>query len=202
LIRVAVVAPSLALRVGLREVLGHLSQIEVAAESAQIDDAPLNDADVLVLASAGELHAFEGGALPPVLLLADEPGDVQALQRTNLPAWGVLPLNASEDELEAALRALHEGLWVGSPALLRDLLRRPFSVEVADSSPLPDPLTGREIEVLQRMAQGRANKQIALELGISEHTVKFHLSSLYAKLGVTSRTEAVRAGARRGLVVL
>jgi DNA-binding NarL/FixJ family response regulator len=56
--------------------------------------------------------------------------------------------------------------------------------------------------VLQLTAQGLANKQIAASLEISENTVKFHLSSLYAKLGATSRTEAVRAGARRGLVVL
>ena len=65
-----------------------------------------------------------------------------------------------------------------------------------------DPLTGRERQVLQLTAQGLANKQIAVSLEISENTVKFHLSSLYAKLGVTSRTEAVRAGARRGWVVL
>ncbi len=63
-------------------------------------------------------------------------------------------------------------------------------------------MTEREGQVLQLTAQGLANKQIAVALGISEHTVKFHLSSLYAKLGVTSRMEAVRAGARRGLVVL
>ena len=65
-----------------------------------------------------------------------------------------------------------------------------------------DPLTERERQVLQLTAEGLANKQIAAALEISEHTVKFHLSSLYAKLGVTSRTEAVRAGARRGWVVL
>jgi DNA-binding NarL/FixJ family response regulator len=65
-----------------------------------------------------------------------------------------------------------------------------------------DPLTERERQVLQLTAQGLANKQIATSLDISENTVKFHLSSLYAKLGVTSRTEAVRAGARRGWVIL
>ena len=63
-------------------------------------------------------------------------------------------------------------------------------------------LTERERQVLQLTAQGLANKQIAAALEISENTVKFHLSSLYAKLGVTSRTEAVRSGARHGWVVL
>jgi len=55
---------------------------------------------------------------------------------------------------------------------------------------------------LQLLAHGLANKQIAIRLGISEHTVKFHISSIYAKLGVTNRTEAVRVGVQRGLVFL
>jgi DNA-binding NarL/FixJ family response regulator len=65
-----------------------------------------------------------------------------------------------------------------------------------------DPLTDREIEVLQLLAQGMANKQIALQLGISEHTVKFHISGIYTKLGATNRTAAVRLGVRRGLILL
>ena len=100
------------------------------------------------------------------------------------------------------MRALGEGLWAGSPALLGSLLERRPAVLLEDGDPIVDPLTPREREVLQLAAEGLANKQIALSLGISEHTVKFHLSSLYTKLGVTSRTEAIRAGARRGWVVL
>ncbi len=63
-------------------------------------------------------------------------------------------------------------------------------------------LTARELQVLQLLARGLPNKQIALQLGISEHTVKFHVSSIYARLGVSSRTEAVRRGVQQGLVVL
>ena len=202
MIRLAVIAPAMALRVGLREVLGGLSDVEVVAEAARVEELPAQDVDVLVLASPDGLRALEPDTAPAVLLLTDGPEDVRELQNRSLPSWGVLPVNASEDELGAAVHALAEGLWVGSPALLRSLLRRPSVVEVSDTDPLPDPLTEREIQVLQMMASGLANKQIALSLGISEHTVKFHLSSLYAKFGVTSRTEAVRAGARRGLVVL
>ena len=202
MIRVAVVAPAMALRVGLREVLGSLSEIDVIAEAARVEELSASGVDVLVLASADGLRTLEAESAPAVLLLTDDPEDVRELQNQSLPAWGMLPVNASEDELGAAVRALGEGLWVGAPALLRNLLRRPSVVEVSDTEPLTDPLTGREIEVLQMMASGLANKQIAISLGISEHTVKFHLSSLYAKFGVTSRTEAVRAGARRGLVVL
>jgi DNA-binding NarL/FixJ family response regulator len=202
LIKVAVVAPAMALRVGLREVLGGLPDVEVAAEAARVTELMSSGIDVLVLAASDGLRMLEPESSPAVLLLTDDLEDVRELQNRSLPAWGVLPLNASEDELGAAIRALGEGLWVGAPALLRTLLRRPSVVEVSDTEPLPEPLTVRELEVLQMMASGLPNKQIALSLGISEHTVKFHLSSLYAKFGVTSRTEALRAGARRGLVVL
>ena len=59
-----------------------------------------------------------------------------------------------------------------------------------------------EREVLQQMAQGLANKQIAARLNISQHTVKFHVASILAKMGAVSRTEAVTLGARRGLISL
>ena len=67
---------------------------------------------------------------------------------------------------------------------------------------LIEDLTSRELEVLSLLAEGLANKQIAYELEISEHTVKFHISSIYTKLGVTNRTEAVMTGARLGLIAL
>jgi DNA-binding NarL/FixJ family response regulator len=63
-------------------------------------------------------------------------------------------------------------------------------------------LTAREVEVLRLMAEGFGNKQIAAHLGISDHTVKFHISSILAKLSVSSRTEAVTQGIRMGLIVV
>jgi DNA-binding NarL/FixJ family response regulator len=187
----------MALRVGLREVLNALPDVTVVVEAAHPDELPRHEADVLVLAGAADLNSLE--KTTALLLLTEDPADAQELFALSFPTWGVLPLNASEDELAAALRALGEGLWVGAPTLMRDLLTRKPTQTLDE---VGEPLTGRETEVLQLTAQGLPNKQIALALGISEHTVKFHLSSLYAKLGVTSRTEAVRAGARRGLVVL
>ncbi|HXF26085.1 MAG TPA: response regulator transcription factor, partial [Bryobacteraceae bacterium] len=67
---------------------------------------------------------------------------------------------------------------------------------------LPEPLTPREIEVLKMLAEGLSNKLIAVDLGISEHTVKFHVNSILGKLNAGSRTEAVTTGIRRGLVIL
>jgi DNA-binding NarL/FixJ family response regulator len=200
LIKVGVVAAAMALRVGLREVLNALPDVTVVAEAAHPDELPNQEIDVLVLAGAADLGSLE--KTTALLLLTEDAADAQGLFALSLPTWGVLPLNATEDELATALRALGEGLWVGAPALMRDLLSRKPIQTLDETDFQGETLTSREIEVLQLTAQGLPNKQIALALGISEHTIKFHLSSLYAKLGVTSRTEAVRAGARRGLVVL
>ncbi len=204
MIRVAIVAPVMAMRVGLRQVLSSLPDVDVVFEAAHMDELSSSQADVLVLTSAEDLSALTVDHAPALLLLTDVPDDLNRLQqRFSLAAWGALPVNASEEELGAALHALGEGLWVGAPMLLQGLLaRKPVRALDDDVDFVGETLTGRELEVLQLTAQGLANKQIALALGISEHTVKFHLSSLYAKLRVTSRTEAVRAGARRGLVVL
>jgi DNA-binding NarL/FixJ family response regulator len=67
---------------------------------------------------------------------------------------------------------------------------------------LVEPLTTREVEVLEQMAAGLSNRQIAQALGISEHTVKFHVSAVLGKLGVSSRSAAIRHGLRQGLVTL
>jgi DNA-binding NarL/FixJ family response regulator len=86
------------------------------------------------------------------------------------------------------------------PALIQPLLG---AIPIAGQQDLlVEDLTTRELEVLELLAEGMANKQIAYELEISEHTVKFHVSSIYTKLGVTNRTEAVMVGARLGLIVL
>ena len=107
--------------------------------------------------------------------------------------WGLLPMEVSSEELCAAVRAVAAGLVVGT----RPLLAAPDDVNLA-----PGPLTEREVEVLGKLSRGLANKQIAAQLGISEHTVKFHVSSIYGKLNVTNRAEAVREGLRNGWITL
>ena len=197
MIRVGVLAVGMTMRMGLREVLRSLPDVEVAAETSSPGGLPA--LDVLVVASA-ELLDDLGEAGPPVLLLTNEPDEAARL--ADFPVWGVLPLEAGAEAISAAVHALAEGLWAGSPALVKGMvLPRPLAA-FPDAEAVVDPLTEREREVLQLTAEGLANKQIAAVLQISENTVKFHLSSLYTKLGVTSRTEAVRAGARRGLISL
>lgn len=204
--RIAILAPTPALRSGLRALLSADERVEVMAEAASIADLEeLDGLDVLIATgdiSAEALgRAFAEAEPPPAcLLLGENSQAARVLAGLPLRAWGLLPLDASEEELLAAVFALHEGLMTASPALMQPLLGAAPAIH--DTDELVEELTPRELDVLQLLAQGLANKQIALQLNISEHTVKFHSSAIYAKLGVTNRTEAVRRGARLGLVVL
>ena len=136
------------------------------------------------------------------MFLTDDIESVRGMLYSKAQVWGVLSSNATEEELVAGIVAVGEGLWVGAPSLVESLMRLPKSREGSEEESFTEPLTAREKEVLEKMAEGLANKQIALSLSISEHTVKFHLSSLYAKLGVASRTEAVKRGIELGLISL
>jgi DNA-binding NarL/FixJ family response regulator len=190
-IRVLLDVPSPALRAGLSALLSSDKTIKVLNNSMQ-DDA---DADVIVTAASHASftdHNFDSVSSAAILYLSDGPANVRDLKRS-ARAWGVLPGDASADELSAAVHALSQGLVVGTSQLL-------FESEAEPQS--RGPLTEREAEVLGLLSRGLANKQIAATLGISEHTVKFHVSSIYTKLNVTNRTEAVREGLRGGWIVL
>ena len=90
-----------------------------------------------------------------------------------------------------------DAILVGSRGGLRD----DVMLEVTDSA-LNEPLTSREVQVLELLAEGLANKAIAARLGISDQTVKFHVASISGKLGAVNRTDAVRRAVRRGLITL
>ena len=191
MIRVLLNVASPALRAGLRALLSLDETIRVVNDL--LDEE--SEADV-VIASASQASFANNGMDPAssaaTLFLSDDPLNIRELTRS-LRVWGILPSDASAEELTAAVHALSQGLIVGTPTLLFE----------SESEPLSHgPLTDRESEVLGLLAKGLANKQIAVALGISEHTVKFHVSSIYAKLNVTNRTEAVREGLRGGWIAL
>ena len=220
LIQLMIVAPSQAMRAGLRSLLSGDASLIVTGEAASLAGVGAyawRGVDVLLRAvadtglesSLSDLQANLPGSepFPALLLLSDEVESIDALSGLPLRAWGVLPVDASAEELIVAVRALHEGLIVAAPHLFSRLLaNRPQAGEAlvfnTSDRALVEALTARETEVLQLLAQGLANKQIAVLLSISEHTVKFHVSSIYAKLGAANRTEAVRLGARQGLILL
>jgi DNA-binding NarL/FixJ family response regulator len=198
-IRVLLAVGSPALRAGLSALLSSDKAIKVLNNSMQDD----SDADVIVTSAShasfsdASTRLSTSNVLDPlsaaaVLFLSDGPPNIRDLRRS-ARAWGILPADASAEELSAAVHALSQGLIVGTSQML-------FQEESEPQS--RGPLTEREAEVLGLLSRGLANKQIAMELGISEHTVKFHVSSIYTKLNVTNRTEAVREGLRGGWIVL
>ena len=147
--------------------------------------------DVLLLApgdaqGAKQLAAHVPGDLP--LLWLGEAADVPRSAAT-----GHLSADASDEALGAAINALAHGLNV------QDAMRRAGTHVSAE---LSEPLTPRELEVLELMAKGLANREIALALGISSHTAKFHVAQILEKAGAATRTEAVRQGLRLGLIGL
>lgn len=204
---VAILAPTPALRSGLRALLGAEDRIEVLAEAASISElTEVDGLDVLLIAAdeilGAETRSILEDADPPpgILLLSEQAEAARSLAGLPVRAWGLLPTDASEEELITAVLAVHEGLLAASPALMQPLLGP--APRVGETDEEVEELTERELDVLQLLAEGLQNKQIALQLGISEHTVKFHGSAIYAKLNVTNRTEAVRRGSRLGLIAL
>lgn len=202
MIRVTIVSPNHALRVGLREMLAGHPRINVIGESVDLENIDEEETEVVVLASVSSSALLNEKKDFAILFLTDDVESVRTVLNSKVQAWGLLSTDVTEEELAAAVLAVGEGLWVGAPGLVEELMRFQRGGEVSSEESLIEPLTAREKEVLQWMAHGLANKQIALSLGISEHTVKFHLSSLYAKLGISSRTEAVRRGIEIGLISL
>jgi len=134
---------------------------------------------------------------PPVLALV--PDEEIARSAWLAGAKGLLLRSESVERLAAALTAVAQGLLVIVP-MLRTAILRP--VDPSAVSALIEPLTPRELEVLRGLTEGLSNKQIARQLAISEHTVKFHVNALMGKLGAQSRTEAVVRATRAGLILL
>jgi DNA-binding NarL/FixJ family response regulator len=202
------VSPYPALRAGLRSLLIG-EGLDVVAEAADPTDLlhPLGDLDVAVLdvGSDGLDSLLEmlpdAPALRP-LVLGPVPGAERLVARLDGRAWGYLPREAGSDVLAQAARSVAAGLLAVDPALASGLLAAPAPARGDPEGGALEELTPREREVLARMAEGLANKQIAQRLRISEHTVKFHVAAILAKLGAASRTEAGYLAARRGLIAL
>ena len=205
-VRALVVAADPLARAGLATLLasqpGCFVVGQVAADAELANTLPVYRPDVIVWdLGADSTRALERATLrdfgiPVVALLPDETiaADVWASG-----ARGILPRAASAENLTAALAAVAHGLAVIDPAFAAALL--PAARDQPPAPPI-EVLTPRELQVLRLMAEGQSNKTIARQLGISEHTVKFHVNAILGKLNVQSRTEAVVHATRLGLILL
>jgi two-component system, NarL family, response regulator YdfI len=211
-IRLFIVAPSPLARTGLKNLFA-TPDVEVTGSASDfdslIDEWAEMEADIVLVEASGEqyealidsLAASQLASEATIVILSDhfEPRLLTEALRAGIRA--ILPSDLSSDQLVAALRGVAAGLIVTHPSEV-DAMFPAGELASRPLAELAEPLTPRESEVLQMLASGLANKEIAARLTISEHTVKFHVASILGKLGAGSRTEAVSVGIRRGLVLL
>jgi len=133
---------------------------------------------------------------PAIIAVSDDPAQLWTSAARALGLRAALPFSATDEELATGVRAVHAGLLALHPDALA-----PSRVGDA-AADAGAPLTPREREIVELMAEGSSNRTIALRLTISRHTVKFHVASILAKLGARSRAEAVAVALRRGLLAV
>lgn len=209
-IRVGITAVYPAVRAGLRAMLAAEERIEVVAEATDPRDlsAEIDHGLEVVLIDLDREGGWEGleSLLAPaaisVVLLGPAGADAHLPELLRDRPWAYLLREAGGEELARAIEAVAQGLVVLQPPLARRLLAPPHPGALDEELAGHEALTPRELDVLRLVAEGLPNKTIATRLRISEHTVKFHITAILAKLGAASRTEAVRLGARRGLIAL
>jgi DNA-binding NarL/FixJ family response regulator len=186
MIRVHIAASTPVARAGLEAVLRAQAEFEVVAPEAGADvviaDVLPNDA----------VHY----APAAIVLLTDDSAAAWSTELLRGGVRAVLPNDATPSQIVAAVFAAAAGLAV---VPVEDA-----AAVLPDSRPeqMVDPLTPRETQVLEMLAEGLSNKEIAGRLGISDHTAKFHVNSILAKLNASTRTEAVMRGIRSGLIMI
>ncbi|MEO0844535.1 MAG: response regulator transcription factor, partial [Cyanobacteria bacterium J06643_5] len=137
------------------------------------------------------------------IILVNELEDIDFGAILNAGVKGVLPQTSTESEIIAAVETVASGLVVLHPEVIDNLqLQKSTNLQQQADIKSIQTLTPREIEILQMLTPGLSNKAIAKQLNISDHTVKFHVSSIFQKLNVSTRTEAVAVGVRLGLIML
>ena len=199
-LRVAVAAPDRFARLGLTTLLERYDDVHVVGD-IDVDDRIASrlrviNPDVLL----ADLQTRAAGVLRdvdcPAVVLLTNPHDASEAFANG--AGAVLLRTASPDRLHAALRAVTSDLVVADSEIASAVFeQRPRAVEELEQA-----LTHRELEVMQQLAAGGTNREIAATLKITEHTVKFHVNSILEKLGAESRTEAVVRAARLGIIVI
>lgn len=206
--RILIIADDPLARAGLAALLSNQPECvvvgQLAANADLAAEIPVYQPQALLwdlgwepLAILDRLIDLKDNGLPIIALLRDE---THATEAWNAGARGLLRRDTPAEQLATALVSVTQGLVVLDTNLAAAVL------PIRERASLPpinvEELTAREREVLQRLAEGLPNKIIAQRLGISEHTVKFHINAILSKLGAQSRTDAVVRATRIGLIIL
>ena len=211
-IRVLLVDDHPVMREGLRLLLGAQPDFEVVGEAASggeavaLAESLAPDVVIMDLEMPGmdgveaTRRIVEGGPRAKVVVYTAYYSDEQILGAMRAGAVGYLLKGGHREDVYRAVRAAHTGGSLLEPIVASRLLRQVGGRNQTRQN--VETLTPREHEVLELLARGLANKQIAVEIGTAERTVKFHVSSILSKLGASNRTEAVAAAAARGLISL
>jgi len=210
MIRVLVNASSPIAKAGLESLLAAHSALRFVEDSYDYGRGTGADStpDVLLveaatLADPAARKAMDwASAGGPVVMLVRNPAAEAVAEALRTGVKAVLSSGRTGPEIVAAIEAAAVGLVVLDSTDLETLLPAPSAVSSGGSVALVEALTPRELQVLQLVAAGLGNKEIASRLEISEHTVKFHVAAIMGKLGAASRTEAVTLGIRHGLIMI
>jgi two-component system, NarL family, response regulator YdfI len=204
---VLVFSASAVVRAGLESIVnsaGALTAVGSAGSAEELlEEVASREPDVLLAdVDSSDSDSLTGilQAADAVVTLTDDADAGPVDDAIRLGRRAVLPRNAAADEIQAAVEGAAAGLVVLHPS--RAVVLTGAVAPVRQRSEGLEHLTPREIEVLGMMAEGLGNKTIARRLGISEHTVKFHVGSVMGKLNASSRTEAVTTGVRQGLIMV
>src|SRR6201993_963474 len=204
-IRIAVAATSAVRRAGIESIIRSHAEFHLAGSfgtvASLVSFARSTELDVIVIDtdSIRDLLLEQTSDAAIVLLTeVTEARSISRLLRTGVRA--ILPRESDPDDVLSAIYASYDGLVVLSRSAAESLAAVYSDQSLEVEAELSEEITSRETNVLRMLAQGLVNKDIAARLGISEHTVKFHISSILDKLGASTRTEAVTLGIRRGLI--
>jgi two-component system, NarL family, response regulator YdfI len=204
-IRIAVATTSAVRRAGLESIVRSHAEFQLAgsfgAVASLVSFARNTELDVIVIDSDSIRDLLLEPTPDAAIVLLTEVSDARSISRLlRSGVRAILSIESDPDDVLSAIYTAYDGL-----ALLSRPIAESLAAVYSDQLPeVEDELSGeissRETEVLRMLAEGLVNKEIAARLGISEHTVKFHISSILDKLDASTRTEAVTLGIRRGLI--
>ena len=204
-IRVSVAATSAVRRAGLESIIRSHPDLQLVGSVGTVASlaafARSTEPDVIVIDSDSIRDLLLEPVSDAAIVLLTEVSDPRSISRLlRCGVRAILTRESDPDDVLSAIYATYDGLVLLSATTAETLAAVYGDQPQENEAELSEEITSREMDVLRMLAEGLVNKDIAVRLGISEHTVKFHISSILDKLGASTRTEAVTLGIRRGLI--